>query len=174
MRTLDVLRSVVPKDGILVCDRCNLGYWAYRCLPAYAPRTFQYPMGYGGLGGALPQSFGAKLACPDKDVVCVIGDGGFQFTAPELAVAVQENIPVTIVLCNNNAYGAIRAGQKRSYGGRYFGVSLQNPDFQMLAASYGVPSVKVDRIEEFEKALQLGIDSKRLNLIELTLELQDH
>ena len=99
MRVLDILRAAVPREGILCCDRCSLGYWAWRCMAIYEPRTFQYPLGYGGLGGALPQALGAKLACPDKAVVCVIGDGGLQLTGTELAVAVQEHIPVTIVLC---------------------------------------------------------------------------
>jgi len=173
MQALDILRKAVPRDGILVCDRCNLGYWAYRCLPVYSPRTFQYPMGYGALGGALPQSFGAKLACPDKAVVCVIGDGGFQFTAPELAVATQEDISVTIVLCNNNAYGAIRSSQDRNFGGRRFGIDLVNPDFQKLSSAYGIPSQRVNDLDDFERVLSPAIDFDKLNLIELAVELAD-
>lgn len=173
MKVLGLLRDAVPRDGILVCDRCNLGYWAFRCMPMFVPRTFQYPMGYGGLGGALPQAFGAKLACPDKTVVCVIGDGGFQFTATELAVGVQEGIPVTIILCNNRAYGAIRSKQDKSYGGRRFGCDLKNPDFLALAAAYGIPAVRADSPEAFSRALAGGIASEKLNLVELTMELCD-
>jgi acetolactate synthase-1/2/3 large subunit len=130
-------------------------------------------MGYGGLGGSLPQAFGAKIACPEKAVVCVIGDGGFQFTATELAVAVQENIPVTIVLCNNSAYGAIRANQDRNFGGRRFGCMLKNPDFKKLVAAYGIPHAAANNLETFEQVLASGIQSGKLNLIELTVELQD-
>jgi acetolactate synthase-1/2/3 large subunit len=173
MRVLDALRSAVPKEDLIMCDRCNLGYWAYCCLPVYRPRTFSYPMGYGGLGGVLPQAFGAKLACPDKNVVCVIGDGGFQFTATELAVAVQENISVTILLCNNSAYGAIRANQDRNFGGRRFGCQLKNPDFQKLAAAYGIPAVRIDAPDKLETALVCGIKSRELNIIELTVEISD-
>lgn len=100
------------------------------------------------------------------------GDGGFQFTATELAVAVQENIPVTIVLSNNNAYGAIRAGQDRTYG-RRFGSDLVNPDFLKLAAAYGIPAVEAETTDQFAAALDAGISSGRLNLIELTVELVD-
>jgi thiamine pyrophosphate-dependent acetolactate synthase large subunit-like protein len=173
MGMLDQLRSGVSKEDILICDRCNLGYWAYRYLPVYQPRAFAYPMGYGGLGGALPQAFGAKLACPEKNVVCVIGDGGFQFTATELAVAVQENIPVTILLCNNSAYGAIRANQDRNFGGRRFGCQLKNPDFQKLASAYGITSVRVDKPEDLESSLVAGIKSRQLNLIEFTVDIPD-
>ena len=116
---------------------------------------------------------GAKLARPERTVVCVIGDGGFQFTGTELAVAVQESTPITIVLCNNSAYGAIRAGQDRNYGGRRFGVELRNPDFQKLAAAYGIPAVRVGEVDSFRAALAKGIGSAELNLIELTAELMD-
>ncbi|MDP6107398.1 MAG: thiamine pyrophosphate-binding protein [Candidatus Brocadiia bacterium] len=173
MAVLNVFRAALPRDGIAVCDRCSLGYWAFRCMSAYAPRTFQFPLGYGGLGGALPQAVGAKLARPERTVVCVIGDGGFQFTGTELAVAVQESTPITIVLCNNSAYGAIRAGQDRNYGGRRFGVELRNPDFQKLAAAYGIPAVRVGEVDSFRAALAKGIGSAELNLIELTAELMD-
>lgn len=169
---LERFRAVVPRDAIVVCDRCSLGYWAWRCMPSYAPRTFQYPMGYGGLGGALPQAIGAKLSSPAKAVVCVIGDGGFQFTAPELGVAVQENVDATVVICNNAMYGAIDARLNERYGVTDFGCKLHNPDFRTLAAAYGIPCVRADNAGDFEKALDRGIRSGQLNLVELVMPLQ--
>lgn len=173
MQALDALQAAVPPNGIIVADRCNLGYWAFRCFGGRQPRTFQYPMGYGGLGGALPQAIGAKLACPQKPVVCLIGDGGFQFTATELAVAVQEDVPITIVICNNKTYGAIRAGQQKNFGGRLFGVDLINPDFQALAAAYAVPACVANNPQQLEQSLKSAIASGWLSIIELTLELCD-
>lgn len=173
MQALDVLRAAVPRDAVLVCDRCSLGYWAHRRLPVYAPRTFQYPLGYGGLGGALPQAIGARLACPDRPVVCVIGDGGFQYTAPELVMAVQEKVPITIVLCNNHAYGAIAAAMTRTYGRAMIGCALTNPDFRKLAAAYGAAAVRADTLDGFRDALVAGIRSDALNLIELTIDIAD-
>lgn len=173
MQTLDILRGTAPRDAILVCDRCNLGYWIYRCGPIYSPRSFQYPMGYGGLGGALPQAIGAKLACPEKRVLCVIGDAGFQFTSPELATAVQEQIPITIILCNNHGYGAIRAAQDRGFGGRRFGVDLKNPDFQTLAAAYNIPTSQCENIDQFEHQLVQAMSTDQLQIIELRAELND-
>jgi len=173
MQTLDIFRQAVPRDGLIVCDRCNLGYWLFRCGASYLPRTFQYPMGYGGLGGALPQAIGSKLAKPSRPVVCVIGDGGFQFTGTELATAVQEQIPITIVLCNNRGFGAIRAGQVRGFGGRHIGVDLLNPDFQKLANAYGMAATRCDTLEQFSDQLPLAIAAGQLQLIELTLDLAD-
>jgi acetolactate synthase-1/2/3 large subunit len=130
-------------------------------------------MGYGGLGGALPQAIGAKLACPDRTVLCVIGDGGFQFTAPELAVAVQENVALTIVVCNNGKYGAIEANMRKNFGHASLGCELVNPDFLTFASAYGVPAVRVDALDGFAEALETGLRANALNLIELTIDLCD-
>jgi acetolactate synthase-1/2/3 large subunit len=173
MTVLDAFRSAVPRDAIVLCDRCNLGYWAWRCMPAYEPRSFVYPMGYGGLGGAMPQAIGAKLADPARPVVCVIGDGGFQFTGPELIVAVQDEVPITIVLCNNNSYGAIAAAMTNSFGAAPLGCKLQNPDFQKLAAAYGVPHVRADNAKSLGEKVAAGIASNALNIIEMTIDVSD-
>ncbi|MAE66278.1 MAG: acetolactate synthase [Phycisphaeraceae bacterium] len=173
MQAVDMLRAASPHDAVIVCDRCNLGYWAHRCMPAYEPRTFQYPLGYGGIGPALPQAIGAKMACPDRPVVCVIGDGGFQYTGSDLIVAVEHQVPITIVLCNNHCFGAIKAGMTRGYGHADIGCTLVNPNFQRLAEAYGVPAVRVHRIEDFGDALDRAIRSAALNMIELTVDLID-
>ena len=173
MRAVDIVRSAVPRDAILLFDRCNLGYWAWVAMPAYEPRTFHFPMGYGGLGGALPQAIGAKLACPDRAVLCVIGDGGFQFTGTELAVAVQEKTALTIVVCNNSKYGAIEANMRNNYGHADLGCKLVNPDFLEFAAAYGVPAVRADTLDGFAAALEKGLKANDLNLIELTVDLCD-
>ena len=173
MQILDILGKESGDQAILVCDRCNLGYWAYRVLPRQHARTLLYPMGYGGLGGALPQAIGAKIARPEAQVVCVIGDGGFQFTGPELAVAVQENVPITIILCNNRAYGAIRSGQDRNYEGRRFGIDLWNPDFVRLFDAYGIAAQQADTPQAFEGALRDAMDSNETRMIELTVDMAD-
>jgi len=173
MKVLDVFRAVVPDEAVIAADRCSLGYWIYRCMPVNRPRSFLFPMGYGGLGGSLPQAIGARIACPDRPVVCVIGDGGFQFTATELAVAVQENTPLTVVLCNNRVFGAIRANQDRNFAGRRFGVDLVNPDFHKLADAYGIDYLRADELEAFENALTSTVGGKGICLIELTVELAD-
>ncbi|MCH2129767.1 MAG: thiamine pyrophosphate-binding protein [Pirellulaceae bacterium] len=173
MQAVDALRSAAPRNTIIVCDRCNLGYWAHRHMAAYQPRTFQYPLGYGGIGGSLPQAIGAKLACPDQPVVCVIGDGGFQYTGMDLILAVQQKTPITIVLCNNHCFGAIKAGMQRNFGHSDIGCTLTNPDFQQFAAAYGVPAKRVDNIAQFGDMLAQAIRSESLNLIELTVDLAD-
>ena len=75
----------------LATDMTQMAYVATATYPVYEPRTFLFPNGYGTLGFGLPAAIGAKIGCPDKQVVCVVGDGGFQYSMGELAVAIQEN-----------------------------------------------------------------------------------
>ena len=91
---IDALRSAIPDDGILVADVTSMGEIACKRYPTYLPRTFLFPCTYGTLGDALPAALGAKVARPDKTVVCVVGDGGFQYTMQELASAIQANLGV--------------------------------------------------------------------------------
>ena len=166
-------RQIVPRDVMMFADRCNIGYWAFRCLPFYEPRTFHYPLGYGGLGGALPQAIGAKLACPERRILCVIGDGGIQFTLSELAVAVQERTPVTIVVSNNQCYGAIKAGMARNYNGLDFGTKLLNPDFGKISEAYGIPFLHTANRSQFLELVANELAYPRLSLIEFVNDICD-
>ncbi len=173
MRAVEILRASTPPDALFYFDRCNLGYWAWIDFLVAGPRTFHFPMGYGGIGPALPQAIGGKIACPDKPVVSVIGDGGFQFTGMELAVAVQEKSPITVIVCNNQRYGAIAADMQTNFGHADLGCDIGGPDLQKFAAAYGMPEVRVDDLDHFGAALKKGIESNTLNLIELTVELMN-
>ena len=173
MAVLDALRGSVADDGVLVCDRCSLGYWVWRCLPTKSPRSFQYPMGYGGLGGALPQAIGAKIGSPDRPVICIIGDGGIQFTLGELGVAAQEGTRFPIVLCNNGAYGAIKAGMIRNYGHAKIGCDLKNPDYRQIASAYGISYTRADSPETFSRELSGMLSRDELGILDLTVDIAD-
>ena len=170
---MDALRQTLPDNTILVADRCNLGYWLWRCYPTDYPRSFQYPLGYGGIGGALPQAIGATIGAPDRPVVCVIGDGGIHFTLGELSVAKQESAKFPIILCNNNRYGAIEAAMVRTYGHNKLGCSLWNPDFSKIAEAYGMEYRKADTVRALGTALGAALATKRLGMIEFTVDLAD-
>lgn len=137
----DAIRAALERDGILATDMTQMAYVATSTYPVYEPRTFLFPNGYGTLGFGLPAAIGAKIGCPDKQVVCVVGDGGFQYSMGELAVAIQEKLGLPIVIFNDNTYSAVKEAQKWERGERYNAVDLQgSPDFQKLAAAYGIPS----------------------------------
>lgn len=147
---IQAIRRAVPRDGITAWDMTMMAYVGQARFPVYEPRTYLFPAGYGTLGFSLPVALGAKIACPDKAVVAIIGDGGYQFTMAELATAVQFEIAVPIVIFDDSTYSAVKDAQLESRQGRYIAVDLVNPDFLTLADAYGVPSARPDTPEALE------------------------
>ncbi len=150
---LAALRRAIPRDGILVNDTTMMTYAAARFFPCYQPRTFLVPAGYLTLGFSVPAAIGAKIAQPDKVVVSIVGDGGFQFTMHELATAKQFDVSLPIVIFNDSTYTAVKMDQAMRYDRRYIAVDLENPDFVKLAAAYGIPGVRANSPEELEAAV---------------------
>jgi acetolactate synthase-1/2/3 large subunit len=155
----EALRNALPRDGIVVTDVTQLGYYVRFAMPAYAPRTVLAPGYQATLGYALPAALGAKLACPEKKVVAICGDGGFMFTVQELATAVHHRIPVVTVVVDNASYGNVKAIQAQSYGARHIAVELTNPDFVEMARSYGMPAEQARTPEQFELSLRTMLDA---------------
>jgi thiamine pyrophosphate-dependent acetolactate synthase large subunit-like protein len=151
---VDALRAAIPDDGILVNDMTMMSYVNCRRYPVYEPRTFFFPSGYGTLGYSLPAAIGAKIACPDKLVVAVIGDGGFQYTMQEVATAVQFGISLPIVIFNDSTYTAVKEAQASQHDRRFIAVDLVNPDFVKLAGAYDIPAVRADSPEALESAIR--------------------
>ena len=150
---LAALRRAIPRDGILVNDTTMMTYAAAKHFPAYAPRTFLVPSGYLTLGFSMPAAIGAKIAQPDKVVVSIVGDGGFQFTMHELATAKQFKVGLPIVIFNDSTYTAVKMDQAMRFDRRYIAVDLENPDFLGLAAAYGIPGVRANSPDELEAAV---------------------
>ena len=150
---VDALRSAIPRDGILVSDMTMMGYVCGNRYPVYEPRTFLFPQGYGTLGFSLPAAIGAKVARPDKMVVSIVGDGGFQYTMQEIATAVQFKIGLPIVIFNDSTYTAVKMEQAEKYDRRFIAVDLVNPDYRKLADAYDIPSTTARSPEELERAI---------------------
>jgi acetolactate synthase-1/2/3 large subunit len=161
----DAIRKAVPRDGIVVTDVTQLGYYVRFAMPAYAPRTVLAPGYQATLGYAMPAALGAKVACPDKKVVAVAGDGGFMFTVQELATAVHHKIPVVTIVVDNASYGNVKTIQAQSYGARHIGVELSNPDFVEMARSYGMPAERANTPEQLERILKSMLDADGPGLI---------
>jgi acetolactate synthase-1/2/3 large subunit len=106
------------------------------------------------------------VAHPDRPVVCVIGDGGFLFTATELATAVQHGIALVTVVFNDGAYGNSNRDQRERFGGREIGTLLQNPDFARLAQSFGADGIALRDASELEPALREALAGRRPAVIE--------
>lgn len=164
------LRQILPRDAIVVADITRLSYIMLSEFPVYEPRTFLHPAGFVAMGFGIPAALGAKIAFPQRSVVAVVGDGCFLMSGMELASAVQEKLPIVIILINDNCLTLIKAIQERRYEKRFLGVDLRNPDFGLFAKSFGVPSWKVDNDAAFSKALGEAISCDQPALVEVQVK----
>jgi len=165
-RMLEAVASALP-DAIYVGDSTQPVYTGNITFDAATPRSwFNSSTGYGTLGYALPAAIGAKLAMAGRPVICLIGDGGLQFTLPELASAVEAGAPVIILLWNNNGYGEIKKYmQNRAI--EPVGVDIYTPDFLAIARGFGCAAQHVATAAELAGTLRLAASADRPTLIEI-------
>ncbi|TKD61733.1 5-guanidino-2-oxopentanoate decarboxylase [Cobetia marina] len=148
----DTLQQALP-EAIWVGDSCATVYAANHLLSQPAPRRyFNASTGYGTLGYGLPAAMGATLGRPDLPVIALVGDGGIMFTLSELACAVEEQLPVVIVLWHNQGYEEIRRFMDNA-GVTRLGVDIQAPDFQLLARGFGCAAVAIDSPQALQVVL---------------------
>jgi acetolactate synthase-1/2/3 large subunit len=133
------------------------------------PNTNVTSGGAGTMGFALPAAIGAKMARPDQQVVAVIGDGGFQMTLQELGTIMQYEIPVKVLVLNNNFLGMVRQWQQLFHGKRYSFTEMSNPDFIKLTEAYKIKSKKVEKREELAGAIQEMLNSKSAYFLEVVV-----
>jgi acetolactate synthase I/II/III large subunit len=153
LRLLDLVRDSLP-SAVLVGDSTQLVYAGNLGFAAATPGSwFNSATGYGTLGYALPASTGAGLAAPDRPVVCLVGDGGLQFSLGELAVLRDVDAWTAIIVWNNRGYGEIRSSMVAA-GIRPEGVDVRPPDLALLAAAYGYPHRLIETPEALGAALR--------------------
>ena len=163
------LRNSLDQDAILVVDvTISATLWGSRLFPVYGPRQYIHAAG-GGIGQGLQMGMGAKLGQPTRQVVVIVGDGGFQVNLGELGTAVQEGIDVVIVLFNDDGYGVLRNIQNRVLEGRHIGVDLQGLNIEKLCEAYGIAYFPVTSTMMFRPAMRTALESGRLSLIEVDM-----
>ncbi len=169
------LRGALDREDIVVNDQSILNYWASAFFPVMSPGTFLYPTGSGTLGYGLPAAIGAACASQgngrQRRVVCIAGDGGFQYTQHELATLAQYGLPVKILLVNDEAYGIIGFLQ-RSMFGKTHEVALKNPDFCRLAEAHGIRAERVATLDGLRQKLSDWLESPGPALLEWRTELK--
>jgi acetolactate synthase-1/2/3 large subunit len=126
--------------------------------------------GLGTMGFALPAAIGAKFGAKDRQVIAVIGDGGFQMTLQELGVISQEKIPLKILILNNEYLGMVRQWQELFFEERYSFTQMHNPDFVKIAEGYGIRARKVSEREDLQEALAEMLESQEAYLLEVIVE----
>ena len=132
------LWRITDGDAIVVTDVGQHQMWEAQYFHHERPRSLVTSGGLGTMGFALPAAIGAKIACPDKEVWVIAGDGGFQMTAAELSTIVQEKIKVNIAVINNGYLGMVRQWQEFFYDSNYEATPLVSPDFVKLADAHGI------------------------------------
>src|SRR5947209_6028648 len=158
-------------DVIVVNDQTGINYWMEWHFPVLRPRTFLYPIGSATLGYGVPAAVGAKVACPDRAVVAVIGDGGFMFSVNELATAVKYGLGIVFLVMNDERYGAIKYLQDAIFG-KYGEVDLANPDFPAMARAFGAAGERVADLDALPHALERALKHAGPTVIELPLSVE--
>jgi acetolactate synthase-1/2/3 large subunit len=171
---IDTLSKITDDDAIIVSDVGQHQMWVAQFYKFNYPRTHITSGGLGTMGFGFPAGMGAKFACPDKQVVCVCGDGSFQMNMQELATAVEQKMDLKIMLLNNGHHGMVRQWQTMFFEGNYsasrFGVL---PDFVMLAQSFGATGLRVDRPDQLEATLKEGLSTEGVVLMEIMVDCEE-
>lgn len=160
------LRAAMPDDAIVVAGMTQIGYYTRPFWPVYRPRTYLTSSYSGNLGYAFPTALGAKVACPDRPVIAISGDGGFLYNAQELATARQYGINVVALVFNDSAYGNVARDLDEAWGGSY-GADLHNPDFMKLADAYGVVGMRAKATTDVAALVKQALDLDRPVLVEI-------
>jgi acetolactate synthase-1/2/3 large subunit len=160
------LRAAVPEDGIVIAGMTQIGYYSRPFWPVYRPRTYLTSSYSGNLGFEYPTALGAKVACPDRAVVAICGDGGFMYNAQEMSTAVKYGINVVAVVFNDEAFGNVSRDLDEAWGGT-FAAELRNPDFMKLADAYGVVGLRAERPTDVGDLVRKALALDRPALVEV-------
>jgi acetolactate synthase-1/2/3 large subunit len=167
---LTELRKLLPENTIITTEVGQNQMWSALYFQALKPRTFISSGGLGTMGFGFPAAIGAKVACPDRPVVDIAGDGSFIMTEQELASSVTEKIPVIVIVLNNSVLGMVAQWQRMLYKRRYMAVNLgKTPDFVKLAEAYGAQGLRASSIEEFQKAVKTALKSEVTTVIDVPI-----
>jgi acetolactate synthase-1/2/3 large subunit len=167
MAWLDAMRRALPEDGFFVEEFTQVGYVSRIGFPAYFPRSIVTPGYQGTLGYGYATALGVQVAHPDKCVLSVSGDGGFLFTANEIATAVHYNLPLVSVVFADGAYGNVQRIQRDLYGNRILATNFTNPDFVKYAESFGADGRRARTPEELGVSLTEAFKARRPTVIEV-------
>jgi acetolactate synthase-1/2/3 large subunit len=162
------IREVLPEDAILTNGAGNFTVWPNKFYK-FGPKARLLAPQSGAMGYGLPAAVAAKVAFPDRTVVCFAGDGDFQMNCQELGTAMQAGAQPIVLILNNGIYGTIRAHQERTYPERVSGTTLENPDFVTLAKAYGFHAERVTRTEDFPAAFARARASRSGAVLDLDI-----
>ena len=172
---LSELNKIAKDDAIIVTDVGQHQMWVAQFLTHKAPHTIVTSGGAGTMGYGLPAAIGAQVGAPNKQVILVVGDGGFQMTCEELMMVRQYNLPIKIVIINNGYLGMVRQWQQIFNDRRYSYVDLEvSPDFLKLADAFDLKAARFDSVETFNKDFKSYITSDESIVLDCRVEREDN
>ncbi len=169
-QVLGALSQTLGSHGILTADMTTIAYCGISEYLTETPGSFLHPAGFGTLGFALPAAIGVALRTDPQPVAVLAGDGGFQFTMQEFAVAVQESLPIPVIVWNDGGYGEIRREEEQRHPGRRIAVDNGGPDFCAFAASYGAAAERVVDLEVLPERIEAALRHTGPTLLEVTVQ----
>lgn len=177
-RLIKELRTALPRDGVIFVDTGKVKNWCYQQLEAYGPDSYYIAIGWTPMGHAAAASLGVKLAQPDRRIVACMGDGSFQQVPWSISTAIDYDLPITIVIFNDYAFGAVRDIQLKDYEGHTHGTDFQidatgelyNPDFVQIARGYGAEAERIEDPEDLGPALKRAINSGKTYVLDVVID----
>jgi len=168
------LSDILGDEGVIVTEVGQNQMWAAQYYAFSRPRQWITSGGLGTMGYGFPAAIGASMACPDKTVVDIAGDGSIQMNIQELATVVQFNIPVKIMILNNQYLGMVRQWQELFYDRRYSYTEMSAVDFVAIAKAYGVPGICVTDPADVKDAIQQSLDYDGPFLLDFRIEREEN
>jgi len=177
-RLIKELRTALPRDGVIFVDTGKVKNWCYQQLEAYGPDSYYIAIGWTPMGHAAAASLGVKLAQPNRPIVACMGDGSFQQVPWSISTAVDYNLPITIVIFNDYAFGAVRDIQLKDYEGHTHCTDFQldatgelyNPDFGKIASGYGAEAERIENPKDLGPALKRAINSGKTYVLDVAID----
>jgi acetolactate synthase-1/2/3 large subunit len=168
---IEAISEQADEDAIVSVDVGQHQMWTAQFYRFSQPRTWLSSSGLGSMGYGFPAAMGAQVAFPDRQVIAIVGDGGFQMTLPDLATVSENGIPVKIVVVNNGSLGMVRQWQHMFFDKHYCDVRLGRvPDFTKLAEAYGIRGEKVERREDLKDTLADFLASREPRLLDVSVD----
>ncbi|MDP2639266.1 MAG: thiamine pyrophosphate-binding protein [Betaproteobacteria bacterium] len=170
VQVVKAVRAQASADAIVCLDAGTFAAPVYRHFGFVPPQRLMSPLS-GTMGYGTPAAIAAQLRFPGRQVICMVGDGGFMMTGNEMIAAVERKLPILFILANNGSYASIRIQQELHYPGRVLGTSLFNPDFEQIARAFGMRAQRVVAEEEVAGAVARGLAAGEPYFIEVKTSL---
>jgi acetolactate synthase-1/2/3 large subunit len=164
------VREQARADAVVCLDAGTFAAPVYRHFGFVPPQRLMSPLS-GTMGYGTPAAIASQLRFPGRQVICMVGDGGFMMTGNEMIAAVERKLPILFILANNGSYASIRIQQEMHYPGRVLGTSLFNPDFEAVARAFGMQAQRISRVEEVAGAVKRGLAGDGPQFIEVKASL---